>query len=143
MEGNIQGSPLKNTNGFVGGRFKLERGWTFLMTLRWSTSPSTARAAGCIWASFFSGNPGANRGAMQRRRPLNDTIPEIRRMKEERERREKERRERLLGKFSSGVLVGGSVRPFNGQVCTAKATSSNSHLIDGACKLLLRVTRGF
>ena len=86
MEGNIQGSPLKNTNGFVGGRFKLERGWTFLMTLRWSTSPSTARAAKCTWASFFSGNPGANRGAMQRRRwrrPLNDTIPEIRRMKEE------------------------------------------------------------
>ena len=51
------------------------------------------------------------------------------------EREKGARRERLLGKFSSGVLVGGSVRPFNGQVCTAKATSSNSHFIDGACKL--------
>ena len=44
-------------------------------------------------------------------RPLNDTIPEIRWMKEER-RGEKER---LLGKFSSGILVGRFGRGF-GQV---------------------------
>ena len=40
---------------------------------------------------------------------MNDTIPEIRWMKEEeRERREK-KKERLLGKFSSGILAGRSV----------------------------------
>ena len=65
---------------------------------------------------IFSGNPGANRGAMQRRRPLNDTIPEIRRMKEEREKgggRREEGEGETVGKifiWGIGRWVGSSVQ---------------------------------
>ena len=96
--------PAYKTNGFVEKKFALKAGWTCLHRSPYfgqlvcvQMAPRRCLHLGVILLEIQVQT--ARAPAMQRRRPLNDTIPEIRWMKEEERERERRGEGETVGKI--------------------------------------------